>query len=456
MLYLQRRYVNKIKVKEEGGMDWGKLLSKKRQNKTAKLDEKDSRSEFHKDYDRIVFSSAFRRLGRKTQVHPLAKNDHIHTRLTHSIEVGSVGRSLGLHIGTFLESIKALPEEVSAQEVGAIVQAACLAHDIGNPPFGHAGEYAIRHWFKENGDRLCLQKKSERNDFTIFEGNAQGFRVVSNIENNCGDGGLRLTYAALGTLVKYPWFSDHALAEPKGKFNFFQSEKEIAEEIFIELGLANKGDAQYCRHPLSYLMEAADDICYKVLDIEDALELNILRFEDVSVIFNYLAGIDNELYSDLGDEYSVRRRVALIRSKAIENLILKSSEVFKSNYHLIMSGEFEGDLVSRICGIEKKGIEQAKKATETNIFLNRRKIELELGSYATLEKILSALVEAVNEVKSENISFKSQRVLDLMGSNKIDSSMSYHECYLKVTDLVSGMTDNYATYMANQMSGHAI
>jgi len=391
-------------------------------------------------------------LGRKTQVHPLSNHDHIHTRLTHSIEVGSVGRSLGHNVGVFLEKENELPSGISPQEIGAIVQAACLAHDIGNPPFGHAGEYAIRHWFKENGSKLALNVESERNDFEIFEGNAQGLRVVASIENNYQAGGLRLTYATLGTLIKYPWFSYHELAKSKGKFNFFQSEKNIAQELMQELGLESSSDHQYLRHPLSYLMEAADDICYKILDIEDALELNILRFDDVSTILNNLAGIEEEYSDESSDDFRVWR----LRSTAINNLINKVTEIFKSNYCEIISGNFSGDLISRINGIEAIGIDKAKKVTRENIFLNRRKIELELGSYETLDRILTAFVEAANEVKKEKVSFKSQRVMDLMGANKFTKDMSYHECYLRITDMVSSMTDNHATHVANQLLGRAL
>jgi dGTPase len=439
-------------------MDWVKLLSKRRFNNTLISDESDFRSEFHKDYDRIVFSSAFRRLGRKTQVHPLSNNDHIHTRLTHSIEVGSVGRSIGHNVGSFLEKESELPKGIHPPEIGAVVQASCLAHDIGNPPFGHAGEFAIRHWFKENGNKLVLTSKSERNDFEIFEGNAQGLRVVTAIENNYGAGGLKLTFATLGTLIKYPWFSDHELTKSKEKFNFFQSEKGIVQELMKELGLETSRDHQYLRHPLSYLMEAADDICYKILDIEDALELNILRFEEVYITLNNLAGIEIEkdFYSDIGSKFSSRRRVSAIRSKAINNLIQKVTNIFTSNYGDIISGNFTGDLISKIDGIEKEGISKAKEITNDNIFLHRRKIELELGSYETLDRILTAFIDAANEIKNGKVSFKSQRVMDLMGANKITSSMSYHECYLRITDMVSGMTDNHATHVANQLLGRAL
>jgi dGTPase len=438
-------------------MQWNSLLSQKRFNKNSPPIEAEVRSEFHKDYDRIVFSSAFRRMGRKAQVHPLSNNDHIHTRLTHSIEVGSVGRSLGLIVGEFLNNNNHLPAAISPQEIAAIVQAACLAHDIGNPPFGHAGEFAIRHWFKENGHNLKLDSQRERNDLEIFEGNAQGFRVVSTTENHYKNGGLRLTYATLGTLMKYPWFSDHVLATSKGKFNFFHSEQNIVENIASELGLMCIGKNQYSRHPLSYLMEAADDICYKILDIEDALELDMLRFDEVSGIFNKLAGNKSVYSSDINENYSGRRRINNLRSMAIENLINNCSEIFISNYSEIMNGNYKSELIKDIDGIAKDGISEAKEVTTSNIFLNRRKIELEIGSYATLETILNAFITAINELKSgELVSFKSQRVLDLMGSNMVDENSSYHECYLRVTDLVSGMTDTHATHVANQLSGRAL
>ena len=438
-------------------MQWNSLLSQQRLNKKSPLIAAEVRSEFHKDYDRIVFSSAFRRMGRKTQVHPISNNDHIHTRLTHSIEVGSVGRSLGLVVGEFLNKKNHLPCGISPQEIAAIVQAACLAHDIGNPPFGHAGEFAIRHWFKENGHQLKLDTTRERNDLEIFEGNAQGFRVVATTENHYKNGGLRLTYATLGTLMKYPWFSDHALAISKGKFNFFHSEKDIAEKVARELGLKSIAKNQYCRHPLSYLMEAADDICYKILDIEDALELDMLRFDEVSGIFNKLAGNKNNYRSDIDENYSARRRINNLRSMAIGNLINKCSEIFMSNYSDIMNGNYTSELIKDIDGITREGITEAKEITTNNIFLNRRKIELEIGSYATLETILNAFITAINELKSgDSVSFKSQRVLDLMGTNTADKNSNYHECYLRVTDIVSGMTDTHATHVANQLSGRAL
>lgn len=434
-------------------MQWDKLLTSKRLG--INDDSGDGiRTEYYRDYDRIVFSASFRRLARKTQVHPLSFNDHIHNRLTHSIEVSSVGRSLGLAVG--LKIKEKLPDYVEAVHFASIVQAACVAHDIGNPPFGHAGEYAIRQWFTENEDLIdkYLTKK-EQSDLKSFEGNAQGFRIVSQLENHYQNGGLRLTFATLGALIKYPWQSNHSLASEKNKFNIFQSEIAIFEEVIESLGLIPLGDGQYARHPLAYLMEAADDICYKILDIEDALELNLLKISDVIPIFERLA--NNSNIQDIGEEYSVGRRIIDFRAKAIHNLIQEVVEVFDNHYTDIMNGSFEGDLISKISVDSKNAIKDIKDMTQENVFSNRRKVELEVGAYTSIEIILKAFISAVNDSieKGDKLSFKSKRILELMESNLLEKCASPYEKYMAITDFVSGMTDNYATFLAKQISGSA-
>ena len=219
-------------------MDWQTLLNRERLGKTLHSPEELGRSPFHKDHARIIFSGAFRRLGRKTQVHPVSSNDHIHTRLTHSLEVSCVGRSLGMRVGETLRS--ALPDWCDPSDLGMVIQSACLAHDIGNPPFGHSGEDAIRNWFNQAAGRgwLDAMSETERNDFLNFEGNAQGFRVLTQLEYHQFDGGTRLTYATLGTYLKYPWTARHAdsLGYKKHKFGCYQSELYLGsaakKEIF--------------------------------------------------------------------------------------------------------------------------------------------------------------------------------------------------------------------------------
>lgn len=437
-------------------MEWNKLLSPKRYGQDVDKQNDEPRNEFHKDYDRIVFSSAFRRLGKKTQVHPLAKHDHVHNRLTHSIEVASVGRSLGIEIGNFL--LQEQKENVIPQEIGNIVQAACLAHDIGHPPFGHAGEYAIRAWFDNRIKNLKNNELDvqEIEDLVSFEGNAQGLRIVSKIENDFNNGGLKLTYATLGTLIKYPWYSTEKI---KGKFNFLKSESVFIDTLVDELGL--RREERILRHPLSYLMEAADDICYNILDLEDALELEILTFHDVIKALKQISG-DNDCCKcnesiNYKDELSLRQEVVKYRSKAIESLIDRCKKEFINNYHKIKEGNYSKSLIKNI---NCNGFNYCKDIAVKNIFNHKRTVEIELGAYTTLASILNICIDAVDELaQNENdlskVSFKSKHIIELMGLDKVPNSPSLYDYYLRVTDVVSGMTDNHAIYISHQLLGHA-
>ncbi|MBD3843642.1 MAG: dNTP triphosphohydrolase, partial [Campylobacterales bacterium] len=269
-----------------------KLISTKRfyyeNNSIVMKEEKytePSRSPFQKDYDRVIFSNAFRRLSKKTQVHPLSKNDHVHNRMTHSLETASVGRSLGMKAGEFLLKESQLP--YTPYDIANIIQTACLAHDIGNPPFGHAGEEVIKEWFKQCDTKYLDRLSSEeKNDFLSLDGNAQSLRIVSKIEHNIHVG-MGLTFTTLATLVKYPW-SASSIQNTKEKFSYFQSESKSIEAVFEELGLIQDGNMR--RHPFSYLMEMADDICYGLLDIQDAVELHILKLEELESTFVMLCG----------------------------------------------------------------------------------------------------------------------------------------------------------------------
>lgn len=306
-------------------MRWLELLSAIRLGSKKSLNEL-GRSPFHKDYDRIIFSPSFRQLNRKTQVHPLTQNDGVHTRLTHSLEVSCIGRSLGMLAA---EKIKDhLPSWVDPIDVGAIIQAACLAHDIGNPPFGHAGEYAIREWFDRAVQQGQLDQLSseEQADVRQFEGNAQGLRLITRIDGHPEDGGMRLTFATLGTYLKYPWLS-HTISEDtqqayqRHKFGCYQSEKHILENIANKLGLIELAPYQYCRHPLTYLLEAADDICYALIDLEDAVSLNMLNYEEVEPIFI-------QLIADYGTPHELslswvtwQQKISALRGRAMKRLV---------------------------------------------------------------------------------------------------------------------------------------
>lgn len=441
-----------------------KLLSNKRYYTKSEFQEENQnfyRSSFHKDYDRVIFSNSFRRLSKKTQVHPLSKNDHVHNRLTHSLEVASVGRSLGLRAGEFL-SKKYIDLKIDPYDVAYIIQTACLAHDIGNPPFGHAGEEVIKEWFQKNKNEPFLKELlvDELEDFVNIDGNAQSFRVVSQIENNRFSGGMRLTFATLGALVKYPYSSARCEHLGRSKFNFFQSESEFFKILFLELGLV-KIDGSYKRHPLSYLMEAADDICYGLLDLQDAVELKIITLKDTKEIFTLICG-EKEVevvYAD--DDYSDIKKVSRLVAISIHNLAIHTMEVFENNFEAIMSDEQPKDLIECFTNKEyKHAIKEAKKLASAKIFNEKRKIELELGAYNIIETLLDNLIHATYDFykkEDENkLSFRYKRALELMGEDRPKKEQSLYNMYQRVVDYIVGMTDNHAKYVANQLNGMGI
>lgn len=441
-------------------MDWEKLLITYRHESKDDESALSGRSHFNMDIDRIIFSSAFRRLGKKTQVHPLSQNDHIHTRLTHSLEVASVGRTLGLIIGK--EVSDELPSGIDARNIAEIVAAACLAHDIGNPPFGHAGESAIRSWFKgkEGEDILKDLKPAEKNDLLSFEGNAASFRLVSKVCYYHYAGGMRLTYPTLASMMKYPWDSTkaHALCEgDKVKFSCYHSEVDILNDIGEKLELPKKGDNHWARHPLSHLVEAADDICYSILDLEDALELNIVSLEEVVQKIEGMFSFYPQANTILSSEIPDRRKMSYIRGRYIRTAIDDCAKAFRTKYEDIMQGSLKGDLIENSDLRTKSGVAEAKKLAN-KIFKVNRKVELEIGAYSTLSILLESIITAIYQKSTKDrgkIEFKETRIIDLLGTNAPNADDNLHESYMKALDYIGGMTDNYATYIAGQIRGMA-
>lgn len=435
-------------------MDWQQLLTTERHGHTALAANERGRSHFHKDHDRIVFSSAFRRLGGKTQVHPLAKYNHIHNRLIHSMEVGSVGRSLGIRVAEELR--EELPAGIQADDLGIIVQTACLAHDIGNPPFGHAGEYAIQDWFKGPDARLYLAglQENEIQDLQMFEGNAQGFRIIAQTEYHLNNGGLRLTFPTLGASLKYPWTADKATS--KGKFSVFSSEYRILQGLANKLGLQADDQGRVARHPLSYLMEAADDICYALIDLEDAVELSILEFEEVEDIFLRIQGTQG-LPLDSRGNVSAARQLSALRSKSIGCIIDDVVMTFIKNKELILAGEFQGDLISACSDRIRDGINRAKELAIKKVFTDAQKTEAEIGSYSVISLLLKTFINAADEryrkQSSNRLSYRTQRIFDLMAGEAPSEQMSRYEMYQRMVDFIAGMTDNYAQYLAKKIAG---
>ncbi len=440
-------------------MDWTTLLCRERLGKATHSSEELGRTPFHKDHDRVIFSGAFRRLGRKTQVHPVASNDHIHTRLTHSLEVGCVGRSLGMRVGEILRAD--MPEWCSSADLGVIVQSACLAHDIGNPPYGHSGEDAIRHWFQQAAEQGLLDCLSadERNDLLHFEGNAQGFRVLTQLEYHRFDGGMRLTYATLGTYLKYPWTAEHADTQgyKKHKFGCYQSELPLLRQVAERLALPEVEPNRWARHPLVYLMEAADDICYGLIDLEDGLEMELLAYPEVEALLLDLVGDDlPQTYRQLGEHDSIRRKLAILRGKAIEHLTNAAATAFVEQQAALLKGELAGDLVEHMQPAAKRCVLKAKELARQKIFQDKRKTLHEIGAYRTLEILLEAFTgAALAQSRSEELTFRQRRTLDLMGNNAPEPGAAPYSALLRVIDFIAGMTDSYAAHMAQGLVGHA-
>jgi dGTPase len=437
-------------------MEWGRLLSSNRlRNEGAPPVPEDGRSEFLKDYDRIVFSRPFRRLQGKTQVHPLPDNDHVHTRLTHTLEVASVGRSLGARVGIALQKAGNLPPTITPPDIGSILQAACLAHDIGNPPFGHAGEEAIRGWFHQNPDVLKGLNDLQRLDLQNFEGNAQGLRVLTQLEGHWFSGGLRPTFATLGTFLKYPWCSGHAASIGKRKFGFFQTEREIMEEIVSALGLMSAGPGSWVRHPLVFLVEAADDICYAIVDLEDAHEMGILPLQEIENILTIgLTDPERIEYATLADADPFRR-LGYLRGKVVDYLVRQVAQAFARNEEPILNGGFNGELVAQCEEKAAEIVQKAKLLAQEMVFVDPRKIQIEIGAYSVIDVLLREFCSAFAEMKEARISFKAKHIFDLLGLSAPGPQDDVYRALIRITDFVSGCTDKYAAQLSQRLSGTA-
>jgi dGTPase len=452
-------------------MDWEKLLTVRRFGRERELaTAANFRTQHDADVDRILFSGAFRRLARKTQVHPLAVNDHVHTRLTHSLEVAQVGQALGCGVADFLARKKLVPAQVAAG-IPSIMRAACLAHDLGNPPLGHAGEEAMKHWLAGHLDDLVRNTISSadwQQDLVRVEGNAQGFRMLTQTENHLFDGGLQLTYATLGAFLKYP----HTSSASSSKFSVYMSEGDILDKVASALGLHKIGDG-WCRHPLAHLVECADDICYSVVDLDDAVELGIVKFDSVVSLFRPLFD-DTEwqaLASEMLPARSFRVNLARLRGRVFDKLVAGALEAFEKGYDQIMAGSVQKDIISTFLGPEdprSKAIASAKQYATKHIFADGRKLEIELGAFAVFESLLDAFCGAavkqsqhlINREMNPKTPWKTQLVMRYLGDHAptaknapAGKAWDAYQCTRRALDYVCGMTDNYATYVAMQLRG---
>lgn len=408
------------------------------------------RTDFHIDYDRVVFSGSFRRLGRKTQVHPFAEHDHTHNRLTHSVEVASVGRSLGNRVGVMLAKGGFLPPENTPSDIGAVVQVACLAHDMGNPPFGHTGEEALRDWFRnpEHAGYLKHLSEAERRDVQTYEGNAHSLRILSNLEMYRHRGGMRLTAASIGALLKYPWTT----SVPQGlkKFNIYQTELPFIECVAAELGLPEIAAHHWSRHPLSYLMEAADDICYALLDLEDAVELGLLDDREVENVLQGMVHIDK-----LWPEQSARQRCAMLRGMAIGRTIDDMAQTFMLHHADLLFGNFQGKDLLSVCTPEVRDtLEGAKELARTRVFRHQSKLITEIAAFPCIGSILNLLVPAAFAyITKAHIGTRQSLALELLRDDPLNEQDTLYTAYMKILDFVGGMTDNAAARLAREVSG---
>ena len=450
---------------------WAKLFSAQRLGSHKKAPAQDSaRSSFHKDYDRLVFSHSFRQLNQKTQVHPLTNQLGIHTRLTHSLEVSCIGRSLGIMAAEKLHDKLdgGLPDGVTPADVGVIVQAACLAHDIGNPPFGHAGEYAIRDWFMHSERQTILQNMSsnERLDLLAYEGNAQGFRILTRNEHHPDAGGMRLTCATLGAFMKYPWLATHSNEAYQDKamsnvqkFGCFYSEAGQLEQLAACLSLPrSKHHDGFARHPLAYLLEAADDICYALIDLEDGINLNMLTYAEVAAIFYELIGERPSTIS-LPAHMSVRQHLASLRSRAMMRLVNSVTDAFVANSDAMLAGTLQGSLFAHCDVAVQSGITQAKDLAREKIFNHPSKVRMELMANQCLHRLLDAFMPLAwtNEI-STPMSFEQQRLLMLLKPHFDEHqrflSDDIYQNMLNVLDFITGMNDHEAYRLAQELQGH--
>lgn len=416
-----------------------------------------SRTEFQIDQDRVIFSSAFRRLGRKTQVHPFAEHDHTHNRLTHSVEVASIGRSLGNRVGEQLHRDGKLSKGgIHPTDIGAIVQVACLAHDLGNPPFGHAGESALRDWFAQPHNRALFPAAGitddELADLATYEGNAHSLRTVATLEMHYGLGGMQLTAASLGALVKYPWSSRLAPVH-KHKFNIYRTELPLYTAAAEELGLPRLGEHHWARHPLAYLMEAADDICYALLDLEDAQELDLISLDAVTAVLRPIL-TPGELRRQPHE--TDRQYLAHLRGHAIGKIIDGVTQTFLHHEPALLSNDFpHDDLIAAAPAPVRETIHAAKTLARNHIFPVRSKLMTEIASYSCLGALLDLLIPAVLAALRGDPGHRqilALRMLDTDAPIDPRTDTPYLAC-MKVLDYVGGMTDNTAVRTAREVSG---
>ena len=443
-------------------MNWEQLLSLKRFGDTKKRlrkDQDDTRLGFDVDYDRIIFSDSFRSLQDKTQVVPLSKTDFVHTRLTHSLEVSVVARSLGRIVGKHLiEKYPTLSEKgYQANDFGAIVAAAALSHDIGNPPFGHSGEKAIGEYFKSGNGNIFKTSLNDKQwqDLIDFEGNANGFKILTETKNNM-QGGLRLSYATLGAFMKYPKESlpkkpSQNIADKK--YGVFQEDTSFFEEVANELGLTalrKDSNIAYQRHPLAFLVEAADDICYTIIDFEDGINLGLIS-EDYALeyLINLVRDtINTKKYHSL---QNTKDRVSYLRALAIGNLINEAATIFIEKESLILKGDFHHSLLDK-CKYEAQ-INDILKLSVQKIYQSKEVVEKEIAGYKIIADLLDVFINAINNSYNQSASNYDKLILLLLPDKYKNIENHLYNRLINVCNLIANFSDGSAILLHKKIKG---
>ncbi len=438
-------------------MQWDRLISDKRLGLENYYDDNRGgvRSEFERDYDRLIFSSPFRRLQNKTQVFPLPGSIFVHNRLTHSLEVACVGRSLSGEVARrLMPRYQGEPWCDKLNVIGEIVAAACLAHDLGNPPFGHSGEKTIGAYFAEGGGRVLQEHftAEQWSDLVHFEGNANSLRTLVHQFNGRRPGGFAMTYSTLASIVKYPYSSRYA--GDKGKFGFFTSEREIFERIAERLGLIKLDEDRYCRHPLVYLVEAADDICYQVMDIEDGHKLKIIDTDETLRLL--LAFFDPErqahMCAVMDNVNDPNEKVVYLRSCVVGLLVKECADTFAANEAEILAGRFAGSLIEHMGERALAGYRACSELAMRRLYRAGYVVDVDLAGNRIINLLLDKLIEAVTHPERNY----SQLLLTKFPQQYDVNAPTLFEKVQAVLDHISAMTDVYALNLYRQLDGIAL
>ena len=437
-------------------MNWNPLICDKRLGMEEFHDDRHhTRSDFQRDYDRLIFSSPFRRLQNKTQVFPLPGSIFVHNRLTHSLEVSSVGRSMGNEIALRLRDKYASVSWTQKLDcLRDIVAAACLCHDLGNPPFGHSGEKTISTYFSEGNGQALKEQVGNREwaDLINFEGNANSFRLLTHRFKGRRNGGMAMTYSSLASIVKYPYSSLHA--GEKGKFGFFSSEEEIFRRVATQLGMPETDSGKFARHPLVYVTEAADDICYQIMDLEDAHKLKIIGLQEVvELLLGFFGSTDKErmqrMMNHLDDP---NEKIAYLRSNAIGAMVVDCADVFSKNEETILAGEFRGTLVDNMNPRLKDAYAKCSATAWNKIYCAPEVVDIELAGNRIITYLLDTLMDAVMNPDKNY----SRLLLNIIPGQYDTSASTLYERIQSVLDHISGMTDVYALDLFRKLNGHSL